>query len=164
MIQLLGRWGSNAILRYIQEAPLAQQTNIATWATASSSRQSPLPKALLHGGMDSKHHDSPLLAAILDGPIRISTVISTMTPEIHVPVPDINDPRLSSQPLILNTVTLWYHIVAQGLDDTDSSLWKTKCGWRFAGLNFRQVVGNTEGAPCTRCFLPRLTYKLSAEG
>ena len=43
------------------------------------------------------------------------------------------------------------HDLAEGRIGTHPRLWKTKCGWKFAGANHKRVSGQVGRAFCAKC-------------
>ena len=144
MIQLMGRWGSSAILRYIQDAPLQRQIWVASNAIAALSTQhtqSCVASSAATPGQalpiaDHAQLDMAAAATALNEDVAPG-VASDTSPQCH---------------MVVNTVTAWLHKVEKGFDLSESFLWRTHCGWKFAQAQFRRTSDTHDGRPCAKCF------------
>ena len=156
LIQLVGRWGSAAVARYVQDAPLVRQHLVARMAT--SSRALPADPQL--------SADLPLL--ILDSP-----AVSQPQPDTIDPIEPADDPDAPSlaqnqilalldapegaqpqnqQKVIVNLTSLWYHLPTVS-HESANVCWQTKCGWRYGMSKFQlkdHPPGNAKA--CGKCF------------
>jgi hypothetical protein len=140
-IQLMGRWGSNFIERYVQDSYLLDQNNISTAVTdridarSNQERSEPRPE-------NSKT------------PITDATMIS-LQKDIEAMQKELGTLRIKvdSKALILNNKTQTMHIPVICERGTPSSTWKTRCGWAYARQTFCRVTCLPAGASkCTKCW------------
>jgi len=136
LIALLGRWGSTAIFRYIQEAPLATSADIARRATTGSCSR-------------------PQECALEDIPNTTAAVQNNIQQAIVLVDPDCEpcngqDEGFSGK-MILNVKTNCTHIINKSTTMHVSSSWRANCGWFFATCPYKHV-DTPVGHFCPRCF------------
>ena len=135
-IQLIGRWGSAAILRYIRAIPLERA---ALWAADAAQRRD-LPPVL----------DDLVQACVADPANAAKLVLeaaSQTPPEWADTVKELVEPlevaAMVASPLPV--VVCWIrdlsthatrgliHVPDFPLEGRELGAWKTRCGWRFGG-------------------------------
>jgi hypothetical protein len=123
MIQLIGRWGSSAVTRYVQDAPLCRQGCIATQvARHLDAMQDCKPPAMLF--------NIPAAAA----PVQRQPTPSHQKGQLH---------------FLKNENSGCLHYLPSPHATTSTDLWTTKCGKRYTNWSFRTF----EQQPCTDCWL-----------
>ena len=135
-IQLLGRWGSDAVERYVQEAPL---TRLATGIT---------PR--LQDAQTSPPAGPPLVP---DRTTDLSATVDDLRTQLQALQ---NSLREGEQPFVVHASRGTYHICAPRAPGASSAQWKTRCGWAFAAAAyfFADRVP-TDCTPCRSCHFPR---------
>jgi len=117
IIQLIGRWGSKAVERYVQDAPLAVSHRLALRVTSQLS-QGQQPLELTDGADDSD--DS--LPELLQG----------QQGDVHAPEPQPQQTTVLPDGLhiVVNTASGTAHWTADG-PDAEPALSRTLCNWWF---------------------------------
>ena len=117
-IQLLGRWGSAAVLDYIQEVPLERST---LWArSAAAAWPAPAP---VEG------------APRLDGSVPLPRVAVDSLNGLVAVCPGseaADEPQRESDKYIKSSGQIWHRVPCHGAVGPVAS-WTTTCGWRFGG-------------------------------
>ena len=146
-IKLLGRWGSDAIELYVQDAALCRQTLLASQTI------------------------SGLQVAEIRQPVTSASSSSTMAPDIipkNMLLPADSMMRLQEQmrklkqaiqridPLanmfILNLTENRVHLKAGQEHSVPPVAWHTKCGWKYAFANFKRCnTINPAFLICSKC-------------
>lgn len=117
-IQLLGRWGSAAVLDYIQEVPLERSTKWARSAAASWSAGTP-------GGERADHGVSEVLPRVAAQALSELAMVDA--------VPEVTEvPRQGPIQYVKSSGQIWHCVPAHGAVGPLTS-WTTLCGWRFGG-------------------------------
>ena len=114
MIQLMGRWGSSAILRYIQDAPLQRQTWVASTAIAALGAQ-----PTQHLAASSTAIPNQALPIAEHAQLNIAAAATALNEDVAPGVTSDTDPQCH---LVVNTVTSWLHKVEKGFDQSESFL------------------------------------------
>ena len=154
LIQLLGRWASSAIQRYIQESPMTQIPNI------------PLAVQQRNGDLLG-----PVVAPIIgENPIQSAASLEVpAAPErVEVPVPatPLTDPDLQSELQSLKASILRpsqayvaryrsrvLHYGSMFELDNPPNTWRTRCGWSYGVTNFIRLSEIPAGGrKCHKCF------------
>lgn len=155
VIQLMGRWGSSTVLRYIQEAPLERSHLIAS-SFAKSCTQSNLDAAsdthLQEGLCDADNTtENPTISsasAITDAPRDPPSSPPTSTPGKGTSA------FAPSDDLVQNLRTNVTHRSCGPLIG-DSNTWSLRCGWKFTRSQPGYSVlprGTQPTNRCPRCF------------
>ena len=158
IIQLIGRWGGQVVLRYVQEAPLVNITE-------------EYRSKVLDRSFQDKCRE---LVRAVDTPISEETVeklkgeVDTMKESLYTAVEDFGLMRaMVSDDIeaIKNDMSVllernmafvrrtdvpsskWHPVVVQ--HPSPPSEWRTECGWRFAGSRFTSI--STGAWPTPRC-------------
>ena len=162
LIQLLGRWTSQAVMRYVQEAHMVQLPN--------------LPLAVV-GSHEQLKHSSELrlsLATELAAPARRSEQISSEQPPLEEVTADSETPTaptfdLSHIQAQIDAIQLAIQKPQQAyvarhrgkvlhigmLEElhTPPQAWKTRCGWSYGLTNFIRLSEIHVGTrKCQKCF------------
>ena len=140
LIQLIGRWGSNAILRYIQQAPLALQHRLA-----SSLAHNPNVMAGPLAIEPAQHLSEAQIRAVLQDTIDeirkdLETVQILATQEKEL--------------FIINLNTQFVHRPDPFETNLPTAEWKAKgCKWRYGQLSHKRVSVLPDGPLlCPGCF------------
>ena len=167
LIQLLGRWGSRAIERYVQEAPLAN-TKWAATAVANLRQQPSAPS----GSTGSGHDGPPGAVHSLSEPT--DDTCSTG----HGQEGQVGQlPRLDIRKEVVEALAnaTWYihnpkskrvHLAGAGeCILTSSDAWQTKCRrWRYGLSSHIRHLEQLDGyQPCSTCFGGVLPVALNEE-
>ena len=151
-IQLLGRWASSAIDRYIQQAPLrAAVPN--------------LPHQVLSGSLLASPSSGP--ATSTSGPILAGAV----SPETNRLSNEVKNLRLGLQEaqsslsalqaavrapsvrLVVRRRATIVHLADPSEHDTEPSQWRTPCGWSYGLASFFRVPSvASRHRQCRKCF------------
>ncbi len=141
-IQLMGRWGSNSIERYVQDSYLLDQNNVSIAVTDKINAR---PDTGHSTEMISENNKSSLTDATM---ISLQKDIETMQIELGT-----LRTKVDLKALILNNKTQTMHIPVICEKGTPSSTWKTRCGWAYAKQTFCRVTCLPAGASrCTKCW------------
>ena len=160
LIQLLGRWSSSAIERYIQQAPLTSVPSLPDGVLGSQSLQ--IPEAW---------EASPSTPGQLVSPPTPAPVVHQLTQQVHQY--DGRVPALASQVEtlqrevqvmrgLISTPEATFvsrprsRVVHISLIDEQSNIpqvWQTKCGWSYGCSRFfRLQVIEDRFTKCKKCF------------
>ena len=154
LVQLLGRWASAAIQRYIQESPLTQAPNI--------------PLAV-HG----RHEDLFGVAPTVDGEVidpgpkpSPAPVSVTERVEVQQAAEPLTDPALQSelaslrasitrpsQAYVARYRSKVLHLGCLHELDNPPNTWRSRCGWSYGLTNFIRLSEIPAGGRrCHKCF------------
>jgi hypothetical protein len=138
-IQLMGRWGSNAIERYVQDAYLLDQQNIALAITDKLDGRQSQNRAEICDNLQF------VKSATQDSMLKdIQDLKETL---------GIMQAKLDTKTLILNPKSRLIHIPNMSEERTPSSTWRTRCGWAYGTQLFCRVTCLPDGASnCSRCW------------
>ena len=136
-IQLIGRWGSDAILRYIRAIPLERA---ALWAADAVLRRDlpPVLEDLVKACVDRPSEAARLVheaasqtppewsatVEALVEPLQVAAVVASPLPAEVCWVRD----------LATRSTRGLFHIPDVPLEGLPLGSWKTRCGWRFGGV------------------------------
>ncbi|CAE7240592.1 unnamed protein product, partial [Symbiodinium sp. CCMP2592] len=167
VIQLLGRWASTAVERYVQQAPLAVAAGVPAQALAATSSATPTTAPLATSSQP---------AAILDSTPagRCAGHAAGAVPEPHPAIPDVDFaaevpgvefvPEPVRMPIddvvgesapryVMNCRTKMVH--TRGVDETttERSDRQARCGWPYGVRQFFRLAElPPEPALCRKCF------------
>lgn len=165
-IQLLGRWGSNAVLTYLAEAPLMSLTQrlkplesqrLSSAANITDGQFGELDQRVKALETLSNHQDNH------ESLIRLSNrcqQLETSQEDINSQLEGISvilDQRREDELMfVINLRSDVKHKAVVNLSTSPHS-WKTLCGWKFSGkLHARTEMHGTEsqhvGKICPKCF------------
>jgi hypothetical protein len=179
VIQLIGRWGSMAVAKYVQEAPLrrqhlfafraicglqdlnqsdtdlrtrsaAQVSDVAGSAQASSTVQQPDHSPLPSALADCT--DDKRIADEEEPAANWAAAISQLSDRL-LKVEAGHKPTTAACTLVTNPISRIVHRPA--LDETrnDSFCWRTMCGWLYAASRYNRVsTAPADFRLCDRCF------------
>ena len=160
-IQLLGRWGSSAVLEYVREVPLELS---APWA-ARAARQRSLDDLLRERASESQFPSGASSSALSPPP----RVLALPAPPILAPVAEdlqvalveaerkaaVEFAPMASCMFVSSSSGKWHRFADTKLSGACAG-WASACGWRFAGsLTSLEVdlPANLEPSLlCARCF------------
>ena len=143
LIQLLGRWGSDAVLRYIQEAPLAD-TSVAARAVSQNSSSSG--------------------AAV--PPVQQPPPCNPLTDQVRVLVKDALTQQCAASVFVLNPKSKLAHRPSSTEGTSDSAFWLSACGrWRYGNKSHTRNPAVPPGySKCKTCFPEDTDVAPSASG
>ena len=159
LIQLMGRWSSSAVERYVQAAPLVALSSLTSGVFGQTDLQ--LPATM--GSSGSRQPFTPVPAPAPSTPsgtqivqtkdVRVTEVRSRLghlEEEVKVIRELIKKPE---QSLIVRPRS---SVVHKSIVDEQSNLpqvWQTKCGWAYGCARFFRVQEMDSGfQPCKKCF------------
>ena len=136
-IQLIGRWGSAAILRYVRAIPLERA---ALWAADAACRRD-LPPALddlVRACVANPAEAARLVSEAasqtpaewvdtvmeLVEPLEVAAVVASPVPERICWIRDLSS----------HATRGLFHVPDVPLEGRSMGLWKARCGWRFGGV------------------------------
>ena len=141
LIQLMARWSSDVVLRYVADAPLVRIAD----AFKGGNSGSVLAKTV--GDLVSQ------LAELRDCVLENKLKVQYLTEELSLAQARAAGPSREDV-FIVNTASGKYHLPVVWTSDVPESDWRTPCGWEF-GL---QPFSSTHEPPankkrlCGRCF------------
>eukprot|EP00435_Cladocopium_sp_Y103_P060721 s29_g22.t1 len=133
LIMLLGRWGSNAIFRYIQDSPLHELIDVEAEADA---RDRGAPAASLEPEVKKLKSDQKTVQASL-------TSLSQRCDQLAAEVAELN----TTPPYIVGSKA---HKVDPRERELPPMHWSTKCGWRYGFAKFTR--SSAAHSLCRKCF------------
>ena len=144
-IQLLGRWGSNTVLEYVQAVPLELS---AAWARSAAQRQT-LEERVLQGPLPPLTRDVLKEIPVVGGVDNGAALQEALEEEQKCTQSGEGDDNF-----ILSESRIWHRVTPAGRSGP-SHAWSAVCGWKFAG---REVKYLPELPPnlcyknlCARC-------------
>ena len=153
MIQLYARWGSAAVLKYVQDAPLAQQASVAGRLASSVRLMQSLEsvrkevnlglktgKQSLNDKCRDTLKDSPGWArkAELEALVSRVEVLEGKVDRRHR--------------FVMNMDSFCVHKVLMWEEDIPKDMWETVCHWKFGTAQFEFVQTLPEEGTCDRCW------------
>jgi hypothetical protein len=161
LIQLIGRWGSSTVLRYIQDAPLERSHLIA----------SIFAKSCTSANINEDRAQAPLAITanetLLDDTIPHATEVALLTPPDTLPSSSERPSAAQFAPgddFVQNPRTGLIHR-SRGPLIGDCNSWSLRCGWNFlrSGPGY-SILGKQlpAGSRCPRCFRATPTATLDA--
>ena len=167
-IQLLGRWGSDAVRSYVREVALERAT---TWAPAAPPHPVDIEQVLAElrpvEPNDLEARVSGLVRSLLDA--FKASVMPALRDEVQrdrlalaAPAPSTpgpaSGPRVHAEGYLVNNTSQVVHRFTACTDGPVSE-WATACGWRFASRSNAAVCtffpANSRKTLCEKC-LPDL--------
>ena len=133
-IQLLGRWGSSAFERYVQEAPLCR---LALGMTPPRLLDAPPPTEAAAAEVRPEAQ-----------PSAVSSLRSTVE-ALQQDLCRLQASRAKECPFVVHAERGTYHIAAARPAHAASMEWKTRCGWAFTQAPYR--FSDTVPADCSPC-------------
>jgi hypothetical protein len=145
LIQLLGRWGSDIVMRYVMDAPLGAITSTYRSMMAEQELQGTLKRLIQQG--------SGAEGAL---PKKAGFAIKALQDELA----ELRD-RLtvceSDPQFVSNTETGVWHCTSVGMPNPPAR-WRTMCGWRFglsaARYELARAAPGTDAVWCKSCLRP----------
>ena len=172
-IELLGRWGSDAVRGYVRDARLASASDMARRVAASEPLEELVRRLVAAASSTGSSGSGGAAVGVTASAAAAGHALGTATPPgapaIDVSAPLMEAVRVSravaatdegNPRLVANSESRVAHRVAVGPGDGPSALWVAACGWRF-GLCPHADVNPAAGLPsdhrllCQRC-LPAL--------
>lgn len=141
-IQLLGRWGSNAVLTYLAEAPLLSLNQRIKPLDTQRLKTCDDASHLDFGELDRRVNAMEMLAVHRQSQDRLDDLqrdISALQRNVEDHSDQLKgisialeDRQIIETKRIINTISGVEHRAVIALSASPHT-WKTKCGWRFAG-------------------------------
>ena len=156
VVQMIGRWGSSAIMRYVQNVHLAKQPAVATSIAKAFFLVDAQALARTVGDTTSRPSSVGLAEALR---VKLGELSGTLIANIGI----IED-RLArlervtcensiQKPAVRRSEHTKIHRVSLGLhDNVPMKEYTSVCGWRFGGAPFQLLEVPTTGQFCMRCF------------
>ena len=165
LVQLLGRWGSSSVLRYVAESPLecltAKYREAVSDDGIANIRHCLLDTPALHtsasssssaiGGPDKTHMDRIIQDRIGDLGDQIHILRELVWDDIEQLRESISVSGLCAGVIIVSDTPL-LHKVEKGLPAPPQA-WRTHCGWAFGGATFSISTHADTAEPCKTCFV-----------
>ena len=157
-IQLYGRWSSNAILRYVQEAPLAR-------SSATKPKQHIDLESIVNAVLEKlkSADDSTAVGLCLDeivdatgdiGRRQPQQIKEAVTDEVQISKKILERRKDGSRQLAISSTKRAHEILIGPEGGTPSSEFLAACGWRFGISEFqlidREMLGDTQKR-CGKC-------------
>ena len=154
IIQMLGRWSSNAIERYIQSAPLALVPEVPSrvlndgeddiWMEPARVAQQP-PQMT-----GERFISEPQEVPVAFDPSPIQKEIQNLTSQLADVRSMIELPLMN---LVVRPQQSVAHIGSQFERVNNPQVWRTKCGWTYGTARFFRIPQLTEEfRQCKKCF------------
>lgn len=159
LIQLMGRWSSAAVERYVQAAPMVALPSLPSGVLGQVDVS--LPSAL--GSSSSAMSQTPTMTSVPQTPNNIPTATTrdSRVSEVknrlgHLEEEVVMIRELIKKPEISLIVRPRSRVVHKPSVDEQSNLpqvWQTKCGWSYGCTKFfRLQVLDSGFQPCKKCF------------
>ena len=174
IIMLVARWGSNAVLRYIAEAPLTALTqvykhkiaaslagNCAAPSSSSSSAASPNLASVAALFSEAARELSNLKESVRllsESHDEQTQLLACLSDEVSHAKDEVRGLRNSMAPkFVRNTTTGRIHAVRAHIRLLPPSLWRANCRWQFGSKDDVEWLaslpdGETRHLQCFRCF------------
>ena len=180
-IELLGRWGGEAVRGYIRDARLADASAMARRVAEAvplevlvrrilASQSGTAPGTASSAASPSANTAEllpayglgtwiPAVAADMAGAAGVAGLAEPLAAEVAVTSNLSASGECSGESFVLNSVTGVAHRVLVGFDDSPATTWLASCGWRF-GLSIwrappvqipRQELPRAPQLLCARC-------------
>ena len=163
LIQLLGRWSSSAVERYIQSAPLTSVPSVPSGVLGQQDLSLPVSLAATPAhaaaGTPSPSTPAPVVQQIVrttnqpdERVPALAGQMATLQQELHAIRGLISTPDTT---LICRPRSRVVHLAMIDEVSNVPQVWQTKCGWSY-GLSrfFRVPVIVDRFAKCKKCFPP----------
>ena len=139
-IQLLGRWGSSAVLGYVREVPLEHAASWAARAVRSCSLEELIRSRALAAPASSSSSSVPALASpaplaqpSLGHPVGIDDAVIEAERAAVVEARPASECKFVLSPALCSTrFAKWHRVSHTGLSGAVAG-WTSACGWRFSG-------------------------------
>ena len=152
LIQLLGRWTSNAVMKYTQNSALVRVPNIPSQVL----QPSPSPPTMLR----LVHTDSavpPVQASEPAGapdrgprPKAAASAMRSLRAELELLKESISKPV---ETFVFRPRAKILHKASKVEKDNEPMLWRTACGWNYGTSNFLRTTDPDAGTrQCRKCF------------
>lgn len=138
IIQLIGRWGSQAILRYVQEAPLLHSSSIAIRVFPADG-----PEQRPSAPLATSREQTSATSATADAISRLEAQVAQLQSHSTAPSTAHSVIRLVNRQI--------RHIVKSNEAQLHSSRWQTFCGLRYGMCDFERCGPDSSQADCIRC-------------
>lgn len=144
-IQLFGRWGSEVFLHYLQDAPVAQLDRLAIECSVHTSiraARAELQQLLAHTRQATALRE----AVALPSPAMLA--------DCEAAPPDEGPTHAFRNETVRNNEGGKVHQVAARPLDSHPRMWRTRCGWPFAGprADYEFLPEVPTANLCRRCF------------
>ena len=134
-IQLMGRWGSDAVRLYVRAVPLECA---ARRAASAAARMKDLAEVVESASDETSSPEQVLCDLAAAAPPRWRATVCGLTESLEVEV-ETSSPFPLSPTWVRNESTDphcsgYFHVVSEALSGVQMGEWKVRCGWRFAGI------------------------------
>jgi len=160
-IQLLGRWSSAAVERYVQQAPLTSVPSIPSRVFQHQQVEAP-PQTFLQpaANASSSSASRPAVsepAQVVDTSPKEKKAIQAMVTKLHALESEVSSLKtLISTPevsFVVRQKSDIVHVAAINEIDNEPVAWQTKCGWHYGTRRFSRVPRITDSLrKCLKCF------------
>ena len=168
-VQLLGRWGSQAVLSYLAEAPLSSMAErmgsktLNKWVSSSSGP--PAGEMDIRGTADKALTETRNLKKRLEEQLQRITALERSADDTSDQVEGIatylDEQMQNERWYVENIISEVMHISLVKLD-TSPSEWRTLCGWEFSGKRHAKTHRHEIHNHCQKC--PKCFPTIAAEG
>ena len=131
LIQLLARWSSEVVMRYVREAPLARVTDTYKRRMAHHSLDRVLES--LRGQITGLESQLSRIDARTSAQLHQHSELQSEEPRV---VDRSSPPHMVTAKYVVNPASGKVHLPTRWSTSIDRALWKTKCGWAFGSTDF----------------------------
>lgn len=160
-IQLLGRWSSAAVERYVQQAPLTSVPSIPSRVFQQQQVEAP-PQTFLQPAVNASSSSASRPATseptqVVDNSSKEKKTIQAMVTKLHALESEVTSLKtLISTPevsFVVRQKSDIVHVAAINEIDNEPVAWQTKCGWHYGTRRFSRVPRITDSLrKCLKCF------------
>ena len=150
-IQLLGRWGSNAVLSYLAESPLLNMSQRLRSLDTKRLEVAGISEPLAFGEMDQRVRAMETLLAdqewkqqLRQTQDQVESILSSIklqSEQILQITDKMERPQVTDLRKVINTRSGVEHL-AQISNHSSPHSWRTKCGWSFSGKGHAETFAH----------------------
>ena len=159
VIQIFGRWSSNAIERYVQAAPMARAPGPDPGPAASRESE----RADGRSGRPGSRESGPTTGR----PARRAASGPRPDPPGPPHMRPAGDDQLAARRpvhFVLHARTQRVHRPDPRESELDQALWKAPCGWRYGGTRYYRIpTAAADANRCRRCWRPPVDGEAGAD-
>ena len=153
LIQLYARWGSTAILKYVQEAPLGSQARVAQRVAKTGELLSleEVQEDICRKKSNKTLGTREACSAVISGDVGMSVYpweLETLVERITM----LEQKVPPTMRYAANCDTFCVHRVAIYGCEVSAKEWRTVCKWKFAKGNYKLLEQAPEEAKCDTCW------------
>lgn len=159
-IQLLGRWGSMAVLSYLAESPLIgfadrlKDTSLSSSSSSHSGELVSLAECVTASAIPKPQDNGVCNETIRRELNKLARDLENVRDDVEGISHHLEDRPALEVWTVVNDFSNVAHRATVDLS-TSPSEWKTGCGWHFAGkrhaVTHRQPITNSSFRPCPKC-------------